>query len=183
MSVQTDAFSTLVTTYKDRALSLALRLLKDRDDAEDALQEAFVKAYQGMAAFRGEAQTGTWFFRIVYNTCLNVLKKRRRQPVHDVLDEDIASVWTEPAVFDTIDRAVLEDVLREELECMPPLYAAVMDLFYVQECSYEQICRITAMPLGTVKTRLNRGRSLLRAAVLARCPDLVDTGLTERTHE
>jgi len=72
------AFAELVRRYKDRALSLCLRLLKNREDAEEALQDSFVRAYNGLADFRQESKFSTWFYRIVYNNCLT--RVERRQP-------------------------------------------------------------------------------------------------------
>ena len=93
-------------------------------------------------------------------------------PIALQLDEEVTPSWIEPELFDELSRDTVEQVLREEMSLLPLLYAAVMELFYGEECSYEQIVKITGMPLGTVKTRLNRGRTLLRTALLKRCPDL-----------
>lgn len=162
----------IVEAFQQRALSLALRMLKDRSSAEDAVQESFIRMYRSLSNFRYDSQFSTWFYRIVYTTCLNVLRAQRRMPLMDPLDEETAPVWIEPEVFDHLDRTLIESVLMEEFANMSPTYAAVMDLFYVKECSYEEIVRVTGMPLGTVKTRLNRGRAVLRDALVKRIPDL-----------
>src|SRR5690349_3360231 len=82
------AFGELVDRYKDKALSLAIRLLKHSEDAEDALQDAFVKAFRSLSTFRNESSFSTWFYRIVYTTCLNVLKKKsREQPLTEFEDD------------------------------------------------------------------------------------------------
>lgn len=172
LSGDQQAFSLLVAAYQRKALSLAMRLMQNGNEAEDLVQDAFVKAYTSLASFRGGSSFSTWFYRIVYTTCLNALQKQRRVPIAESLDEDSTPSWIEPTIFDDVDRDMVDQVLREEMSLMPPLYAVVMDLFYGEECSYEQIVKITGMPLGTVKTRLNRGRMLLRTALLQRCPDL-----------
>lgn len=162
----------IVEAFQQRAMSLALRMLKDRSSAEDAVQESFIRMYRSLSNFRYDSQFSTWFYRIVYTTCLNVLRAQRRMPLMDPLDEETAPVWIEPEVFDHLDRSLIESVLMEEFANMSPTYAAVMDLFYVKECSYEEIVRVTGMPLGTVKTRLNRGRAVLRDALVKRIPEL-----------
>lgn len=167
-----EAVGYLVGAYQQRALSLAVRMLKDRSEAEDAVQEAFIRMYRSLASFRFDSNFSTWFYRIVYTTCLNVLRSQRRMPLMDQIDEETAPSWVEPEIFETMDRELIESVLQEEFANMSPTYAAVMDLFYVKECSYEEIVRVTGMPLGTVKTRLNRGRSALRDALLKRLPEL-----------
>lgn len=161
-------FRDFVDTYRVKAFSMARRMLKNDEDARDAVQESFVRAFRNMHRFRGDASIGTWFYRIVYTTCLNILRSQHRIPLHESLNENEPSVWIEPEIFDTIDKDTIESVLREEMSAMPALYAVVIDLFYVQECSYEQIVRVTGMPLGTVKTRLNRGRLMLRDAIRLR---------------
>lgn len=171
-SGEASAFGYLVDRYKNKALSLAVRLLKNEHDAEDALQESFIKAYTALASFRHDASFATWFYRIVYTTCLNVLKKqRRRQSLIELEDEHMVGSLAD---YDTsvLNVEAVERTISEELASMPSLYAAVMDLFYVQERSYDDIVVITGLPLGTVKTRLNRGRHALRRALLKKIPDL-----------
>lgn len=161
-------FSVFVEAYRVKAVSMASRMLKNSDDAQDAVQEAFVRAYRNKERFRGDSAFSTWFYRIVYTQCLNTLRKHRSIPIHETIDEDESTVWVEPEIFDSIDRETIDEILRDEMSSMQPLYAVVMDLFYVQECSYEQITNVTGMPLGTVKTRLNRGRQMLKDAVQRR---------------
>jgi len=164
------AFAVLLFPWRDKAFSMCLRMLQDRHDAEDVFQDACVRAFTGLHTFRGDAAFGTWFYRIVYTTCLNALKRRGRLPPHEELvDEPAVEV---DDVISQLDTSVAVDVVREEMAKMPPLYAVVMDLFYIQECSHDDISRITAMPIGTIKTRLNRGRKALRDALLLRLPEL-----------
>lgn len=171
-SGEASAFGILVDRYKDKALSLSMRLLKNPLDAEDALQEAFVKSYTALSTFRFDASFSTWFYRIVYTTCLNAIKKQSRtQPLTLYDDDEFAG---DLGNFDLtrLDSAVVERTIHQELSAMPPLYSAIMDLFYVQERSYDEIVTITGLPLGTVKTRLNRGRRTLQKALLQKIPDL-----------
>ncbi len=166
------AFGLLVASYEGKAMSLALRMVRNENEARDVVQDAFVKAYTSLAQFRRSSAFSTWFYRIVYTTCLNSLNRSRRGPELVSLDDDVHAAWIETTMFDEVDSTQLETVIREELDRMPPLYAVAMELFYARDCSYEQICQITGMPVGTVKTRLNRGRKLLRAAMAKRFPDL-----------
>ena len=167
-----DAFRHLVEAYQRKAFGLAVQILKDDSAARDAVQDAFVRCYRGLKSFQGNSTFATWFYRIVYTTCLNVLRTQRRMPVMEPLDEESEAVWIEPEVFDELDRGIIESVLREELDRMSPTYAAILDLFYVKDCTYAEIVRVTGMPLGTVKTRLNRGRTMLKEALLLRLPEL-----------
>ena len=91
--------------------------------------------------------------------------------MHDVIDEETSPVWVNPRVFVDLERKQIDEVLHEELHNMPAVYSTIMELFYIDDFSYEEIVNITGLPLGTVKTRLNRGRQQLRAALLKRLPD------------
>jgi len=171
-SGESSAFGELVDRYKDKAMSLAVRLLKHEEDAEDALQEAFVKAYTSLGTFRNDSAFATWFYRIVYTTCLNTLKRKGRgQPLAE-FQEDNMSGGLDSVGRESLDSEMVDRVISEALAVMHPIYASIMDLFYVQECSYDEIVSITRLPLGTVKTRLNRGRHVLRVALLQKIPDL-----------
>ena len=160
-----EEFTRFVQSYRDRALSLAIRLVKDSALAEDAVQDAFMKAYRQLSSFRGDAEVSTWFYRIVYTTCLNVLRKERRMPRFESLPEEETFVGMDAGIVESIDQEDLLKAVDSILEDMAPLYAVVLDLFYVKDCGYDEIVKVTGMPLGTVKTRLNRGRKMLKDAL------------------
>jgi len=168
---ETHVFAVLVSQYQRKALSMAGRMMQDSEEARDLVQDAFVKAYRSLGSFKQDSTFSTWFYRIVYTTCLNALDKRKRTPVHDVIDEETSPVWVNPRVYVDLERQQIDDVLHEELRNMPSAYSTVMELFYIDDFSYEEIVNITGLPLGTVKTRLNRGRTQLREALLKRLPD------------
>lgn len=172
LSGDRQAFALLVSAYEHKAMSLAQRIVRDHDQAKDLVQDAFVKAYTNLGRFRRTSSFATWFYRIVYTTCLSALQRTQRQPMMTPIEDDIHGSSVEPTMFDEIDTTVLASIVREEIDNMPPIYAVVMELFYARDCSYEQIARITGMPLGTIKTRLNRGRNILRSTISKRLPDL-----------
>lgn len=168
----TEAFAVLVAQHQRRALSLAERMMQNTDDARDVVQDAFVKAYRSLSRFNRDSTFSTWFYRIVYTTCLNALEKRKRTPIHDEFDDEAGSAWIEPTVFQSMESSLIDEIVSDEMKTMNPIYATILELFYVDDRSYDEIVSITGLPLGTVKTRLNRGRNLLRTALLRRCPDL-----------
>jgi len=161
-------FGVLVDRYKDRAFALALRLLESREDAEDAVQDAFVKAYRRLAEFRGDCRFGTWYYRILYNTCISRISRR---PADSLSLDDVASAQGEIAVSNEPDRLEMMvadecgEILGEELQKLPRKFQAVLTLFYVQEQRYEEIAAILDVPLNTVKSHLFRARELLRKRV------------------
>jgi RNA polymerase sigma factor (sigma-70 family) len=165
------AYGELVERHKDKAMTLALRMLKDRPEAEEALQDAFVRAFKALPRFEWKASFSTWLYRIVYNVCATSLSKRS-DDVHLSLDDtdeqflDVAS--DEPAPDAVFERREFHDMVAGEIERLPETYAEILALFFVNDQSYEQIVEITGLPLATVKVRLFRGRILLRNAVSKR---------------
>lgn len=168
----TDAYAQIVKRYATRALSLASRFIRDHHAAEDVVQDAFIRAFTALPSFKGDALFSTWFYRIVYNTAMNAAQQQRRKPDLTEIDEESLVVWTDTDMFDRLEAAELDMLLQESIDAIPPLYAVVLDLLYVQDRRYDEIVAITGLPLGTVKTRLNRGRAMLRAEMMHRCPEM-----------
>jgi RNA polymerase sigma factor (sigma-70 family) len=171
----THHFSVLVERYKDRASALACRLVGSREEAEEVLQDAFVKAFRSLADFRGESRFGTWFYRIVYNACMTRVSRRQ----DSVLSlDDPAMVGGECAVAsndpDALERLAEDEqyeILDAEMQKLPEKFRTVLALFYVQGQRYEEISLILNLPMSTVKTHLFRARALLRNRVLDRYND------------
>jgi len=157
-------FAQLVERYKDQAMTLAVRLLKNRDDAEEAAQDAFVRAFNALDKFEQKAKFSTWLYRIVYNVCLTRLKKQERQ-IEFVREDSDSEFESElfPSVVPSIEYDNLEllGIVKSMIEELPEKYRAMLSLFYFQELSYEEIGDVTDLPLGTVKTHLFRARTLL----------------------
>lgn len=167
------AFALLVDRHKDRALTLALRFMGDHREAEEILQDAFLKAFRNLGQFRGESQFGTWFYRILYNLCMTRLRRRMSAPqMLDINDEAVLDSL--PAEEDDMtfeERFESSDLLRflsMEVDALPAQYKSAVTLYYVQEMSYEEIAAVMDIPLGTVKTCLFRGRNLLRKRISTR---------------
>lgn len=168
------AYAELIDRHKDRAMTLALRMLKNQADAEEALQDAFVRAFNALPAFERKASFATWFYRIVFNVCSTALSKRSSVHVSSFdADIDDAAKADEPVSTDMPDvdceSAEFQSIVRTAIDAMPEQYAAILTLFFLQEMGYEEIMEVTGLPLGTVKNRLFRARVLLQRAVLKRC--------------
>lgn len=166
-------FADLVDRHKDRALTLAVRLLGHRQEAEEAVQDSFVRAFRGLETFRGESLFATWLYRIVYNVCSTRLARRRQGAEVSIEEEEAAgtSVLADvlsPSALDRMEQEELSRMLVEEVERLPDRYRAPITLFYLQELEYADIARILDQPLGTVKVNLFRGRLVLRERVRAR---------------
>ena len=165
-----EAFAALVTEHQRYIFNLALRVLKNEEEALDLAQETFVRAWTALPNFRGQSQFRTWLYRIVTNLCYNHLPRLRRELA--TLSE------TELAAADTPDESLADlaagieaderrNFLHQQIEALPESYRLLITLRYQQELSYEEIASVTSLPLGTVKTGLFRARTQLRQALRA----------------
>ncbi len=165
-------YAVLVDRYKDQALTLAVRLLGDRADAEEVLQDAFLRAYRSLEQFRGDAKFSTWLYRIVYNACLTRLDRRRPNPqsldAGEGLFESRLKDTETPSPIEELEASELRHAVREVLADLPEKYRAALTLFYLEEMSYEETAAILEQPVGTVKTLLFRGRNILRDRLTTR---------------
>ena len=155
------AFRWLVEQHRDRAFGLAIRILRSAVDAEDAAQEAFVKAWQALPGFRGESSFGTWLHRIVARQSFDRLAqmKRRRDRETGLADAgDVADPSGAPHATPHARR------IERLLERLSETQRAVVTLFYYEDCSVEQVALALGMPENTVKTHLSRARAELRDA-------------------
>jgi RNA polymerase sigma-70 factor (ECF subfamily) len=165
------AFGELVERHKDKAMTLALKMLNNREEAEEALQDAFVRAFHALPRFEWKASFSTWLYRIVYNVCVTSLGKRSEAHHVSLNDEDeqALNVPIEESAPDTAyESHEIFEAVTEEIERLPENYSGILTLFFVNDQSYEQIVEVTGLPIATVKVRLFRGRLLLRNAVAKR---------------
>jgi RNA polymerase sigma-70 factor (ECF subfamily) len=156
-----DAFAALVRLYDAKLRGLAFRILGDRDRMDDALQEAYVRAYRALPRFRGDARMGTWLFRITYNACLDELA-RGRKTNHAPLDELVEQASEEPQPGELL---MQRSEVATAMEALPADERAVVFLVDVQGYDYARAAEIVGVPVGTVASRLNRARGSLRRAL------------------
>ena len=148
------AFGVLVARHRDRAWAVALRTLGDPNDAADAVQEAFVKAYRTAGSFRGEALFTTWLHRIVVNACLDAMRRTRARPTSP-LDETSAAL-ADPA--DPVGRIELGNDVVAALSRITPDQRAAIVLVDVEGYSVDEAAELLGCAAGTVKSRCHRGR-------------------------
>ena len=167
---ETRLFATLIGRYRDRGFSLALRILRNREDAEEALQDAFVRAYNGLAKFEGASSFGTWFYRILYNVCMTSLGNRKADAIYEDAGEggppDPGTEPELPGDYSGLEMRDLVSCVEAVVSRLPAKYASIISMFYVQELTYAEIGVVTGLPAGTVKTHLFRARLQLQKAVL-----------------
>ena len=167
-----EAFNQLVVRYQDRAYGLAYRIMADEAAAADATQEAFISAYKHLDSFRG-GSFKSWLYRIVVNACYDALRYHRRRAAISLdpsLDEDeYASRFITSAEADCPDMIVqrreLAKLLQHHIARLPIDQRTVLVLSDVQGLSYQEIAEATRSSLGTVKSRLSRGRARMRQSL------------------
>ena len=152
------AFDRLVRRHEDRIFALALKMTGQRADALDATQEAFVAAFNRARSFRGESAFGTWLYRIAINACTDLLRRRARNPV---AGGDESAEQPEPGRQGVDDLVGLRLDLERALAALTPEYREAVCLFDLGGVPYEEIARVTGVSLGTVKSRISRGRRRL----------------------
>ena len=184
-SGNTQAFGELVLAHQSFAFNLALRALGDPHEAQDLTQEAFLRAWQNLASFRGAASFRTWLYRIVMNLCYNRSPKLKRQlaqlPIQEDADEpgwvDGSEHWERNPQADwlasshdpqnELEAGELRKLIHLQISKLPASYRLLVLLRYHQDLSYEEIAQVLDMPLGTVKTGLHRAHARLKTALLA----------------
>lgn len=156
------AFEALMDRYHARIDRLAWRIVGDAVAAEEIAQEVFVRAYRALPRFRGEASLHTWLYRITMNLCLTHLRRRGRRVVPpDVLAA--AAAEADPA--SRVEAEQRQRLVRAAVDALPPHYRIVIVLSSVEGLAYQEIADLLEVPLGTVKSRINAAKGLLRRAL------------------
>jgi RNA polymerase sigma factor (sigma-70 family) len=155
----TNAFSYLVTKYQDVVFSIALKVLKNRDDAEEVAQETFIKAFRSVSSFRGKSKFSTWLFSIAYNTCITSVRKKKfpTTSIDQVQLNDEEEDWDD---FDLTGEE-RSKMLEMSLKKLPEDDYTLVILYYYEEQSIGDISRIVGLSESNVKVKLHRARKKL----------------------
>lgn len=164
------AFEALIAPYEKRVFSLCLRVVGEREEALDCAQEAMLRAWRGIGQYRRRASFQTWVLRIATNACLDALRRRQSRPAAS-LDALLDSGFEPPAKqgdpeAETLSGARKDAVARALTQLSDELRTALV-LRDIQGLSYEETAAILDVPLGTVKSRINRAREKLRGLLLS----------------
>jgi len=164
------AFDALVRRYEKQLYNTAYRLTGSYDDASDLAQEAFVRAWNNLRSFRGDASFSTWLYRIVTNVFLDERKRRRARPqrsLEEALGSDENTVTRQfedagPTPQDRVEERERWQILQKAIAELPAPQRVMVVLYHTENRSYEEIAQIMGLPMGTVKSRLNRARLALK---------------------
>ncbi|GAA4816560.1 RNA polymerase sigma factor [Litoribaculum gwangyangense] len=172
----TNAFAVLVNRYKDLVFTLTLRMLKNREEAEEVAQDTFIKAYKSLARFKGDSKFSTWIYKIAYNTSLDRLKKTKKY-MNDVSIDEFTEhqVKTIDNAFEKLVNAEREQTIQDCMALLPSDDSFLLTLFYFGELSLEEISETIGLTPNNVKVKLFRSRKKLATILKQRLePEIIE---------
>lgn len=158
------AFAGLVDRYQNYVFTLTLRMVKNREDAEEIAQDVFIKAYKYLADFRGASKFSTWLYTIVNNTCITFLRKKKLE-VHSLDNEKVfetADNFDSGMRADTVEQKSRLAMVNEAIALLSPDDAQIITLFYKAEQSLEETAQVLGIEVNAAKVRLHRARTRLK---------------------
>jgi RNA polymerase sigma-70 factor (ECF subfamily) len=168
-----DAFEMLIREHERKAFNIAYRFLKNADDAEDITQEAFLRAFRSIKKFKGQSSFSTWLYRIINNTCIDFVRAKQNK-ITDSIDKTIQYDNEELELqipgdqndpVDMAETAEISQLMQSMLALLPDDQKMAIILRDIQGFSYQEISEITGVGMGTVKSRINRGRMALKELI------------------
>ena len=168
------AFEILMEKHESKMYAVALRMCKNREDAQDCLQDAMLRIYKALPTFKGQSSFSTWAYRITMNTCLDDLRRKKVRQAQS-LDQMLDIGWAPVDENNTAERHLENNELKRNLsraiQSLPEEMRAAVVLRDIQGFSYEEIANVLSTNVGTVKSRISRGREKLRE-ILSRNQEL-----------
>ena len=160
----TEAYAALVALHERFVYNLALRSLGNPDEAADAAQDTFIRAWTGLPGFRAESQFRTWLYRIAINLCIN-RSPRLRRDLDALTQDEFPDIPTPETVSAKVEQRELHELVHREVERLPEQYRLLVSLRYQHDLTYDEIASLLDLPLGTVKTGLYRAKERLRQSL------------------
>lgn len=168
------SFEKLIEKYQVVAFNIAYKMIGNKEDASDIAQEALIKVFKSLKNFRGDSSFSTWFYRIVTNKCIDEIRKMKKVKVYSLdkeFETDDGSYNIEISDNKYLPDRLYEikekkELIQAALKRVPEKYRTVLILRDMQGFAYEEISEITNNPLGTIKSRISRGRSLLKEILI-----------------
>jgi RNA polymerase sigma-70 factor (ECF subfamily) len=182
------AFGALVRKHQRRVYACALSMLADAGEAEDAVQETFLRAYRAIARFDGRSELSTWLYRICVNVCLNTLRRRRRVQAQDLADPRVPEPAADPTSGNTdpggdAETRDLQRRLAHALDQLSPTLRTTVILVLVRGLPHKQASEVLGCPEGTIAWRIHEARRKLRVLLKEQQADEAGTGDAEKGDE
>ncbi|MFT4644917.1 MAG: RNA polymerase sigma factor (sigma-70 family) [bacterium] len=156
------SFGFLVNKYQNMVFTLAIKMLKHREESEEVSQDTFIKAYKSLSKFNGESKFSTWLYRVAYNTCLDRIKKNTKYnsnvEINDVTSNEIFQAEN---IFDSLENKERSEIIQECMNRLPEDERIIIHLFYFEELSLKEIIDVVSMSEGNLKVKLYRARKKL----------------------
>lgn len=157
-----NAFAVLVNQYKDLVFTLAYKMLKNKEEAEEVAQDTFIKIFNSLNKFKGESKFSTWIYKITYNTCLDRLKKSKKEKsVIYIEDFNAHQIKEIENILDTIDEKEKIQKIQECLQLLPSEEAFLLTLYYFDDQTIDEIAKVIDCNSNNVKIKLFRSRKKL----------------------
>ena len=166
---ETQLFRLLIERHQQHIFNLCYRMLRQFEEADDATQGTFLKAYRSLKQFRGDARLKTWLCQIARNECLNRLRHENMASLDQQLTTDYSFQIADstPSPLELIEQRETRSIVHEAINKLPHQYRLVITLFHLNGLSYEEISQVMEIPMGTVKTHIFRARELLKSKLQA----------------
>jgi RNA polymerase sigma-70 factor (ECF subfamily) len=176
LSGNTKAFEIIINNTKGLVAQIVFKMIINDEDRRDISQDVYLKTFRALPDFRFRSKLSTWIGQITYNTCLKYLEKKKLvlltiddNDTHDEALDAISGRLNLDSISETESRFFekeVSEILKLEIEKLPPIYKTLIALYHNEELSYEEIVNITGLPEGTVKNYLFRARKILKAQIL-----------------
>lgn len=172
----TSAFSILVERYKDLIYTLALRMIKNREEAEEVSQDTFIKVYKSLSKFKGDSKFSTWIYKVTYNTCLDRLKKLKRTQntvaINEFTEHEVKTLDSALATLEIKER---KEAIQKCINMLPSNDSFLLTLYYFEEQSLDEIAKIVNLKPNNVKIKLYRSRKKLASVLRTRLePEIIE---------
>ena len=159
---ETNAFAVVADRYKDMIFTLALKMIKNREEAEEVAQDTFIKIYNSLGKFKGDSKFSTWIYKIAYNTCLDRLKKNKKEDNTISIDEFSSHlIKTMDNALSALEEKERKQTIQNCLNLLPSEENFLLTLFYFEDQNLEEIGKIMSITANNVKVKLFRSRQKL----------------------
>lgn len=172
----TQKYAVLVNRYKDMVFTLAIRMVKNKEEAEEISQDTFIKVFKSLGKFKGESKFSTWIYSIAYNTCLDSLKKTKRQQKTVTIDEFTEhQLKSLDNIFDALEQEERINAVQSCMHLLPGEDSFLLTLYYFEELTLDEIANIVNLKANNVKVKLFRSRKKLASILKERVsPEIIE---------
>jgi len=154
---QTASYSFLIERYKSMVFTIAMKIVRNREDAEEVAQDCFIKAYQKLETYKGDSKFSTWLYSIVYRTAISRIRKKQIE-VSDISDKTYKIPGESVDPLELMKYEEQKEFVTKAIDMLPETDAALVTLYYLDDISVEEIEQITGLGNSNVKTKLFRAR-------------------------